>query len=131
MDSTDPLSELIQADIGAVDRDMLKGILEKFVVFSAEGTVSFLKPFYELSNQQKILLVLVAQKAKSLLFSNVEESMGPSTLISLQVMAEGSAKSSLKRLLETTHEVKKDNSGKYYVPNYLLGDMKKRLEKEG
>ena len=127
-DQNDPLNDLIQADAGAIDRSLLKDVLKSFVVFNSDGEVTLLKDFYALGNQQKILVVLVAQKAKSLLFEGVDEGLSPSTLIGLQIMAEGSVKSTLKQLLEKTYEVKKNASGQYYVPTYLLPEMKTRLE---
>jgi len=127
-DTNDPLKDLIQEDAGAIDRDLLKNTLKPYVAFSASGDVTVLKQFYGKSNQQKVLIMLLAQKAKSLIFPDTEESLSPSVLINAQIMAEGSVKTTLKYLLEKVHEIKKDSSNKYYIPTYLLAEMPARLE---
>jgi hypothetical protein len=101
------------------------------VVFTKTGEVTFLQAFYKLENQMKLLVVLISQKARHLLFDAISESMSPSELIALDIMAEGSVKSSLKRLLEKTHQIKKDGQKKYYVPNYLLANLGDELRGDG
>lgn len=128
--SNDPLQNLIAENTEDVDRGRLFDVLKDYVVFTKTGEMTFLQAFYKLENQAKLLVVLVAQKARHLLFDDMPEAMSPSELIALDVMAEGSVKSSLKRLLEKTHQVKKDGQKKYYVPNYLLNNLSNELKEE-
>jgi len=127
-DVNNPLSALIQDDSAELDLELLTGLLKDYIKFSKDGTISTLRPFYEKDNQQKILIMLLAYKAKSILFEGEAEGVAPSVLISTQIMAEGSVKSTLKNLLEKSREIKKDNNGGYYIPAYMLADVEKRLK---
>ncbi len=126
--ATDPLQNLIAESTEEIDRGRLTNLLKTYVVFSKEGTVTFRPEFYKLGNSAKILVVLVAQKARHLLFDNIPEAMSPSEIIALDIMAAGSAKTSLKRLLEKTRDIKKDSGKKYYVPNYLLDGLDEKIK---
>ncbi len=123
----DPLKGLIAENTDGINRQRLTDQLKPYTVFSSEGELTLLSAFYSLNNQSKILIILVAQKARHLLFDDVAESMSPSEIIAFDVMAEGSVKSTLKRLLEKTHDVKKDASKRYYVPNYLLAGLDSKI----
>ncbi len=130
MGDQNPLTSLIVESTDNIDRERLTSLLTGYVVFNKTGEISFLPAFYKLSNSSKILIILVAQKARHLLFDNVADAMSPSEVIALDVMAEGSVKSCLKRLLEKTHDVKKDGEKRYYVPNYLLEELHSKIGTE-
>ena len=123
--TNDPLRELIADDMVEVDRVKLTKILKSYIVFDANSALNTLEKFDKLPNQEKILILLVASKAKSLL-SDVEEGMTPSEIIELDVMPVGSVKSSLKKLLEVNKDIKKKDS-KYYLPNYRLARYAERF----
>lgn len=127
-DAKNPLSALIQDDSAELDLELLTELLKSYIKLSKDGAISTLRPFHEKDNQQKILIMLLAYKAKAILFDDETEGVAPSVLISAQIMAEGSVKSTLKHLLEKTREIKKDAKGGYYIPAYLLPDVEKRLE---
>jgi len=130
-DANNPLSALIQDDSVELDLELLTALLKDYVKLSKDGAISPLRPFYDKDNQQKLLIMLLAYKAKNILFEGEAEGVAPSALIATQIMAEGSVKSTLKHLLEKTHEIKKDTKGGYYIPAYLLPDIEKRLKSEG
>lgn len=129
-DTSNPLSALIQDDSTELDLELLTDLLKDYVKLSKDGEVSTLRPFYGKDNQQKILIILLAYKAKFILFKAGSEGVAPSALISAQIMAEGSVKSTLKSLLEKTREIKKDASGGYYVPAYMLSEIEKHIKGE-
>jgi len=130
MTDDNPLMDLVVDDTVALDREKLKNILKPYVIFDKTGAISLLHPFDKLSNKGKILILLTTAKAKSLIFPESEDGMTPSEIISMDIMAEGSVKSTLKNLLEKSRSIKKQPSGKYYVPNYKLANLDSELGKE-
>lgn len=87
--------------------------------------IDFLPNFYSLNNENKLLVVLAASKARSKLFK-LDENISPSEIISMDIMPEGSVKSTLKRLLDIG-EIK-SGGGVYFLPNYRLADLSNRFK---
>lgn len=124
-----PLKSLIVEENQNLDLHQLTDLLTNRIVFTAEAEMQFLSEFYEMSNQQKLLLVLLGAKAKSILFEGID-GFAPSEVIEFDIMPLGSVKSTLKALLEDTHEVKKSPDKRYYVPNYIIPKLTLRFTKD-
>ena len=122
----DPLNQLLGEDVQSVDRNRLATFLSPYVRFEKlTKDMHFLVGFESIiSNDAKIEVILLAAKAKSLLFDE-PDGMPPGQIISLDVMPMGSVKSSLKRLSDS-RKIKKDAQGRYYVPNYSVTDAMNR-----
>ena len=128
----DPLRGLISESTEEINRAQLAGLLKPYAAFSKSGDVTFLPEFYKLGNASKVLVVLTAQKARHLLFEDefTTDAMSSSEIIALEVMAEGSVKSTVKRLLEKTHDIKRNSDKKYYIPNYQLNNLDEAISSE-
>ena len=124
-----PLKSLIVEDNQNLDLHQLTDLLTNRIVFTAGAEMQFLTDFYNMNNQQKLLLVLLGAKAKSILFEG-SDGFTPSEVIEFDIMPLGSVKSTLKALLEDTHEVKKNTDKHYYVPNYVISKLTSRFTKE-
>lgn len=125
-----PLKNLIIEENQNLDLQLLTDLLAGRVAFTSDREMQFMPAFHDASNQQKILLVLLGTKAKSILFEGETDGLAPSEAIELDIMPGGSVKSTLKSLLEDTHEVKKNSDKRYYVPNYIIPKLSGRLAKE-
>ena len=127
MTNIDPLQKLIVSESQAVDRQDLADLLSSYLSINKETqSFDFSGTFQELPNAEKILIVLSAVKARSLILGT-EDKITPSELIKMDIAPEGSIKGTLKALLESK-DIKSD-SGKYYLPNYKLSQVVSRFKK--
>lgn len=128
-DPNDPLQELLADDAQSVDRNRLAAFLKPYVRFDkATKEPHFLADFTTIiSNEAKVEAVLLTSKARSLIFDE-PEGLTPIEIIKLDIMPEGSVKSSLKKLNDG-RKIKKDAAGRYSIPNYRIGDVIDRLGK--
>jgi len=125
--TNDPLDKLFVSESQAVDRQELAELLSPFLSINKENHgLDFSGKFHELSNAEKILLVLAAIKARSLVLGT-EDKISPSEIIKMEIAPEGSIKGTLKILLES-RDIKSD-SGKYSLPNYKLSQVVARFKK--
>jgi|GEM_PF-2098299 hypothetical protein len=124
-----PLKSLIVEENQNLDLHQLTDLLTDRIAFTAEGDIQFLSEFYKATNQEKMLFVLLGAKAKSILFDGAD-GFTPSEVVSFDIMPLGSVKSTLKALLEDTHEIKKSGEKRYYVPNYVIAKLGPRLAKD-
>ena len=122
----DPLASIFVDDAKAVDRKKLAKLLQSFVKIDKDSKeIIFLDAFSNLSNMDKIEIILATTKAKSL-FLGENDGLSPSSIISLDIMAEGSAKGSLKKLFDS-HKIKKDKEGRYFIPAYNINKLAERF----
>jgi len=125
MPKNNPLRELLVNKSQPIDLQELAKILKDFVVINEiSKKIDFFESFHSLSNELKILIILAASKARSILLKT-EEKLSPTEIIHLEVMPEGSVKGNLKKLLES-HEIKSEGS-KYFLPNYQIRQLVSRL----
>ena len=125
--TNDPLNKLFVSESQAVDRHELAELLSLFLSINKEtGIFDFSGKFHELSNAEKVLLVLAGIKARSLVLGT-EDKISPSEIIKMEIAPEGSIKATLKALLESK-DIKSD-SGKYSLPNYKLSQVVARFKK--
>jgi len=127
MTNIDPLQRLIVSESQAVDRQELADLLAPYLTINKETkTFDFSSGFRDLSNANKILIILSAIKAKSLILGT-EDKITPSEIIRMEVAPEGSIKTTLKTLFDS-REIKSEK-GKYYLPNYKLSQVVARFKK--
>jgi len=128
MSENNPLRELLVNESQPIDLQELAKILKAYVVINENSKkIDFFESFHNLSNELKILIILAASKARSILLKT-EEKLSPTEIIGLDVMPEGSVKGTLKKLLES-HEIKSERS-KYSLPNYQIRQLVSRLNSE-
>ena len=127
-DQNDPLATLLADDTQAVDRNRLAKLLAPYVQFDKETKeISFLSSFNVISNEAKLEIALLASKAR-LLILGTPEGFSPSELIKMEIMPEGSIKSTIKKLNDA-RKVKKDTAGRYIIPNYRMDEIINRFSK--
>ncbi len=128
-DQNDPLRELLADDAQSVDRNRVAACLKPYVRFDKQSKEPhFLADFATIiSNEAKIEAVLLASKARSLIFDE-PEGLTPIEVIKLDIMPEGSVKSALKKLYDS-RKIKKDAAGRYSIPNYRISEVIDRLGK--
>ncbi len=123
----DPLDSLFVSESQSVNRQQLADILKPYLTINKDvGIFEFSSAFLELQNAEKVLLVLLAVKAKSLVVDGAKDEIGPSEIIKMEIMPEGSVKGTLKTL-SGSREIKVAN-GKYSVPNYRISQIAARLK---
>lgn len=125
MTNIDPLQKLVVSESQAVNRQELADLLSQYLSINKETqSFDFSGTFRELPNAKKILIVLSAVKAKSLILGT-KDKITPSEIIKMDIAPVGSIKGTLKTLLKSK-DIKSDN-GKYYLPNYKLSQVVARL----
>ncbi len=119
----DPLASLFTNDAKVVDRQQLATLVGHFFSFDQDSKEFNVLPTFSRieGNMAKIEILLAAAKARSL-FLNEPDGLLPSEIIAIEIMAEGSVKSSLKKLLDT-HKIKKDKENRYLVPAYRISEL--------
>lgn len=125
----DPLLALVSSDSKATDRTKLAELLLPHLVIDEETKeFGFLMGFNELKeNGTKIEVLLAGAKARALIYSTVPDGLSPSEIMATGIMAEGSVKSTLKRLFDN-HLIKKDKEGRYYLPTHRITEVTKNLK---
>lgn len=119
MEEQDPLKELLANDIKSIDKRKLTDFLKAYIfVDPSTEEIGFTENYRGLdSNIKKIEIVLLASKARSLIFEEQEDGLTPIEIIRMEIMPEGSVKSSLKKLADD-HLIKQNANGKYLIPDY-------------
>lgn len=121
MDS--PLRKLISEDSQSLNQQKLADFLEKFVVIDASSKeIGVISDFQGLKNPEILEIILMASKARALVFEEQEEGMSPAEVMKLNLMATGSVKTALKILFDTK-KIKKDGKGKYFLPGYRINQI--------
>lgn len=126
-DSKDPLEALISNDARTTDRKKLADLLAPYLVIDREtNEFGFNESFDDLKgNDLKIELLLAGAKARSLLF-DLADGLSPSEIIATGIMAEGSVKTSLKRLFDK-RKLRKDKDGRYVLPSHRVSELAQSL----
>lgn len=127
MENKDPLSALVSSDAKATDRQKLAELLTPYMVIDQESKdFGFISAFDELQgNETKVEVLLAGVKARALLFDEVDGVL-PAEIIAIGIMAEGSVKTSLKKLYDS-RRIKKAKDGRYFIPAYYIAELAKRL----
>lgn len=127
MSNVDPLAQLFVSESQPINRQDLTDVLLPYVTINKETkSFDFSGDFMGRSNADKILIILCAIKARSLVLTDVEDKIIPSEIIKLDVAPEGSIKATLKILVDSGQI--KSNKGKYYLPNYKVSQIAARFK---
>jgi hypothetical protein len=119
--SETPISKLFVSGSQAVNEQELYNLLSPYLTIDGDSReIIFSQSFQELTNLNKILILLAAVKAKAIHFK-VEEKISPSEIIKMDIMPAGSVKGSLKTLSDS-REIKSEK-GTYYLPNYKIPQL--------
>jgi hypothetical protein len=132
MNQDDPLSRLVTSNAKEIDRQKLADLLEHYVVFDETShELNFKDKFNELkSNADKLEVIFLADKARFLIFGEErKEGFSQGELVVMEVMPEGSVKSTLKTLSDK-RKVVKSTEGKYYIPNYRISELFLKFKKD-
>lgn len=126
-DKNDPLASLFTNDAKAVDRQQLAALVAPYISIDKESKeFGFLPAFSELAgNIPKVEILLAAAKARAL-YLNQPDGLSPGEIIASEIMAVGSAKSSIKKLADS-HKIKKDKQGRYFLPPYRIQELVKQF----
>lgn len=126
MSTNDPLESLFVSETQTIDRQQLAGLLSPYLTINKEGgSLDFSSQFRELPNTEKVLLVLSAIKARSLVLKDQVDEISPSEIIKMEIMPPGSVKGTLKTLLDSKDIRSVD--GKYSIPNYKISQVVARF----
>lgn len=121
--NSDPLQTLISDDARSIDRKKIADFLRPFILIdNISKQLSFQQSFNKVkSNPDKIEIILLACKARFLLFK-IPDGLTQGDIVALDIMPEGSVKSSLKRLFDSK-KIKKDKEGRYFLPGYRISEL--------
>ena len=123
MSNNDPLQTLVSDNARTFDCRKIADFLRPFVLIdNVSKQLSFQSGFNQVkSNSDKIKVILLACKARSLLFK-IPDGSTQGEIIVLDIMPEGSVKSTLKRLFDSK-KIKKDKEGHYFLPGYRVSEL--------
>lgn len=123
----DPLAILISSDAKSTDRKKLAELLAPYMVIDHDSKEFGFTTLFDgvTGNETRIEILLAAAKARALFFG-IPDGMLPGEIIATGIMAEGSVKSSLKRLFDS-RKIKKDKTGHYFLPGYRVPELAKHL----
>lgn len=127
MSNNDPLQKLFVTESQAVNKKDLADLLSQYVSINRETqAMDFSGQFGKLPNAEKILIVLLAVKARSI-FLETDDKITPSEIIKMEIAPTGSVKATLKVLLKNK-EIKSEK-GRYSLPNYKFLQVATRFKK--
>lgn len=120
-ESKNPLEVLLVDESQSINLVELAEILRAYInIDKKTHKFHFLPPFGDQKNEDRILLILAASKARKELLGD-EEKLSPSTIIELEIMPTGSVKATLKKLSDS--KVIRVDGSKYYLPNYQINAL--------
>jgi len=130
IDSANPLMKLVVSDSQEIDRQKLANLLAPYVFFdSASKEVKFKDAFFQLkTNADRLEIILLADKARALIFPDHNEGVTQTDVLNVQAMPEGSVKTTIKTLFDG-RKILKNKEGKYYVPGYRLPELFSKYKK--
>ena len=126
---TDPLDKIFTTE-SEINPKILAEILGLFVRINSEDqSIFFTSEGTSLPTRNKLLLFLIAKKALKYREKIKVEEISPNEIINEIGIKAGTVHPALKSLRDEGLVLSK--GGKYFVPNYLLDKVKKKLVKEG
>lgn len=128
----DPLDDLF-VDKAKLDRALLAKLIQPYIrLFGESGKagVTTTPNWKALNVSQKIITYLLGRKALKLkgLLSEEEERCSPSEIENATGMKGGSIRPNLSKLAD--ERLLQQENGKYWVPDYALGEIENLLTKE-
>jgi hypothetical protein len=123
-DSVNPLMKLIVSDTHEIDQQKLADLLAPYAFIDADSKeVKFKDAFFRLkTNADRIEIIMLADKARALIFPDHKEGVTQTDVLSVQAMPEGSVKNTIKTLFDG-RKIHKNKEGKYYIQGYRLPEL--------
>lgn len=125
----DPLADLFSDDVKSIDRGTVAVALKPYIILDRSTNAIAVLPAFEKveGNIEKIEIILLASKALSLLVEGQSDGMTQAGVISMDIMPEGSVKSTLKKLFDSKKIKKNTGVASYYIPNYRTNEVVEKL----
>lgn len=117
----DPLDDLFVNENETLSNETIKEILIEHVQLTPEGKMFLLPAFNKLTNEKKMLVLLLAKKALKIK-KNLEEGLTPKELQEVSGLGTGTVSPTLTTLFEKRFVTKVD--GKYLIPNFAVHRIK-------
>lgn len=119
--NNDPLEQLLVSENQTINKQDLATLLLPYATINKDTkNFEFTRNFGDLINVDKILIILSAIKARSLILGT-EDKIAPSDIIKMQIAPVGSIKATLK-FLSDAKQIKSEK-GKYFLPNYKISQV--------
>lgn len=119
LNEADPLRELL-VDAATIDREALAGVLKgRVAIDNRDGRLVLLGGYRALDSRKKVLTLLLAQKAATLLGASASESLSHGEVTETSGLPSGTVAPSLKNLKELRFAAQ-DQTKAYFVPNAQL-----------
>ncbi len=127
----DPLADLFSDDVKAIDRGTVATALKPYIILDRTTNAIAVLPAFEKvnGNAEKIEIILMASKALSLLVDGQRDGMTQGDITTMDIMPEGSVKSTLKKLFDSKKIKKNTADSSYYIPNYRINEVVEKLNK--
>lgn len=104
-------------DESAWNKELVLEILEPYIKLTKEGSIIPLSEFHNLSNEKKLVLVVLSRKV--LAAKNITaEAVSPTEVQNITGLSVGSVNPTLTAL--ASKGILKNDAGKYSVPNYAI-----------
>jgi len=123
---TDELDRLIIDEKKELDKGLLVGILEDYIMVVNSGKVIPSSKFFGLNNKLKVIIYLLSRKVMAIKGIVNEEAAGPSTISQETGIPNGSVKTVLHRYGKIFLTAV---NGKYKIPNYNINRIKEMVVK--
>lgn len=124
----DPLSSLV-IDSDELSRSIISETLLPFASFTKDGEIFIKAGFHGLSASQKVLVIILSQKALALLTYREFEAIGPTEISNISGIPLGTVKRRVRDL--ATERLLKSEAGKYYIPLFSLSRVSEYLRNLG
>lgn len=119
--------EDLLVDEEGLNKELLAETLRPFTrVGDSSGQLLLQPPYYELTAKEKILVVLLAQKARAYFEFADDEWLSPSEISDLSSVKKGTIYPIVRDLADEGKI--DDDDGSYHVPTYNIESIKQQLE---
>jgi len=113
----DELDALFIQKEATISNKVLRDLLIRYVQFSHDGEISVMPDFTNLTNEKKMLVVLLAKKVLALKLG-LEEKTKPKEIQLLTGLPPGTVNPSLTSL--ASKRLVQSENGKYWVPSFAI-----------
>lgn len=122
-----PLDELFVDENETLSNEAIKEILIDYIQLTPQGKMFLLSAFNDLTNDKKMLVLLLAKKALKIKI-NSDEKMAPKELIETSGLGTGTVSPTLTALIGKRLVIKTD--GKYTIPNNAVHRIRELFNTE-
>ena len=127
MDTEDILDKLF-VDENAVNKELIFDILADYIQLTNNGSIVFLGNFNGLTNEKKIVLIMLARKVLALK-GITTEFLSPSEVQNIVGLPKGTVNPTMTVLASNGYL--RNDGGKYHVPNYAIIRIRDFIKRGG